>query len=92
MRVLAISVDEQEDSARMKRELSLTFPLLSDKDEKVTRLYGLVHEKGYGDNAIARPANLLLDAGGVIRWAVFTDNIRVRPRPAAVLEQAKALK
>ena len=90
MRVLAISVDDKEDSARMKRELSLTFPLLSDTDEAVTKRYGLVHEKG-SDRDIARPANLLLDGSGVIRWAVFTDNIRVRPRPATVLEQAKAL-
>ena len=91
MQVLAISVDDEEDSARMKRELSLTFPLLSDEDEAVTKRYGLLHEKGH-DRNIARPANLLLDGGGVIRWAVFTDNIRVRTHPAEVLEQAKALK
>ena len=91
MHVLAISVDEKEDSARMKRELSLTFPLLSDADEAVTKRYGLLHEKG-SDRDIARPANLLLDGNGIIRWAVFTDNIRVRPHPSTVLEQAKALK
>ena len=39
MQVLAISVDDKEDSARMKRELGLTFPLLSDGDEAVTRRF-----------------------------------------------------
>ena len=91
MQVLAISVDDKEDSARMKRELSLTFPLLSDADEAVIRRYGLLHQAG-SEGDIARPANLLLDVSGVIRWAVFTDNIRVRPHPSTVLEQAKALK
>jgi len=76
----------------MKRELKLPFPLLSDEDEKVIRRYGLIHEKGNGNEDIARPAVLLLDREGVVRWAKFTDNIRVRVRPEALLEAAKELR
>jgi hypothetical protein len=34
----------------------------------------------------------LIDAQGVIQWAMFTDNIRVRARPDALLEAAKKLR
>ena len=54
--------------------------------------YGLLHEHGrMGTSDIARPADLLLDGQGVIRWAMFTDNWRVRARPEALLEAAKQL-
>ena len=91
MKLLAISVDSREESAQLKKELHLDFPLLSDPDEVVIKRYGLHHEKG-GPTDIARPANLLLDADGMIRWAMFTDNVRVRVHPSELLEAAKRLR
>jgi peroxiredoxin len=89
---LAVSVDSTEESAKLKQELGLPFPLLSDADEQVIKRYGLLHEKGrLGTADIARPADLLLDAHGVIRWAMFTENWRVRARPEALLAAARAL-
>lgn len=76
----------------MKRELHLPFPLLSDVDEQVIKRYRLLHPKGHGGADIARPAVLLLDGQGVIRWAMFTDNFRVRARPEALLQAAKQLR
>jgi len=75
----------------MKGELRLPFPLLSDEEEQVIKRYGLIHEQGNGQGAISRPAVLLLDREGVIRWAMFTDNVRVRVPPEALLEAAKQL-
>jgi len=88
-----VSVDPSEKSAKLKADLHLGFPLLSDPDEQVIKRYGLVHEKGYQDESdISRPADLLLDGDGVIRWAMFTDNFRIRARPEALLEAAKRLR
>jgi peroxiredoxin len=88
-----VSVDPGEKSAKLKADLHLGFPLLSDPDEQVIKRYGLVHEKGYqGESDISRPADLLLDGDGVIRWAMFTDNIRVSARPEVLLEVAKRLR
>jgi peroxiredoxin len=92
VKVIAVSTDPKEESAKMKSELGLPFPLLSDEDEQVIKRYGLVHEKGKGNEDIPRPADLLLDPQGVIRWAMFTDNIRVSARPEALLEAAKKLR
>lgn len=91
MRIVGISVDPDSASAKLKSDLHLGFPLLSDRDGQVSRRYGLLHPKGHADSDIARPAELLLDREGVIRWAMFTDNVRVRARPELVLEAAKRL-
>ena len=50
------------------------------------------HHRGHGGTDIARPAVLLLDGKGVIRWAMFTDNFRVRARPEALLRAAQQLR
>jgi peroxiredoxin len=77
----------------LKADLHLGFPLLSDSDEQVIKRYGLLHAKGHhGESDIARPADLLLDGNGVIRWAMFTDNYRIRPHPEALLEAARKLR
>lgn len=66
--------------------------MLSDADEQVIKRYHLLHEKGNRGADIARPANLLLDREGIIRWAMFTDNIRVRPHPEVLLQAARELR
>jgi len=91
IQIVAISADEKEPLAEMQRELGLPFALLSDPDEKVIKSYGLLHAGGNGGKDISRPAELLLDGQGVIRWAMFTDNLRVRARPEMVLEAAGKL-
>lgn len=92
MKILGISADPTDMSAKMKGELQLGFPLLSDEEEEVIKRFGLLHPGGYGDQDISRPAVLLLDGKGVIRWAMFTDNVRVRAHPEALLEAAKKLR
>jgi peroxiredoxin Q/BCP len=89
IQIAAISNDEKEPLAEMQRELGLPFPLLSDPEEKVIKRYGLLHAGGKQGQDIARPAELLLDGQGVIRWVMFTDNLRVRTRPETVLEAAE---
>ena len=70
----------------------LTFPLLSDPEEKVIRPYDVLHIRGgpKGVN-IARPAEFLIDPTGVVRWVNLTDDIRVRARGDEVLREADRL-
>jgi len=61
--------------------------VLSDPKAEVIRRYGLLHPKGGEDGQdIARPAEILVDASGTIRWENLTDDLRVRARPGQVLE------
>jgi peroxiredoxin len=61
--------------------------VLSDPKPEVIRRYGLLHPKGGEDGQdIARPAEMLIDPTGTIRWENLTDDLRVRARPGQVLQ------
>jgi peroxiredoxin len=74
------------------RKANLGYPILSDPDLRVAGAYGLRHVAGGPDGEdIARPASVLIDAAGIVRWTDVTDNFRVRPTPAQVLRAIDAL-
>jgi peroxiredoxin len=87
VRVVGISVDPPEINRRQSKKLGYTFTLLSDPEAKVIRRYDVLH-RGAGPRRadIARPAEFLIDADGVVRWVNLTDNIAVRARPEQALE------
>ena len=86
IRVVAISVDPAEASARLCKKLGCTFPLLSDPKAEVIRRYDLFHPGGGPQGAdIARPGEFLLDSSGTVRWVSLTENLMVRARPEQVL-------
>jgi len=93
IRIVAISVDAPEESRRMAQKLGITFPLLSDPKNEVTRKYDLLHTGG-GPKAsdIARPAEFLIDSAGSVLWVNLTESAVVRARPAQVLKAWDAAK
>ena len=63
-----------------------TYPFLSDVDAAATRRYGLLHKgAGVDGKDIARPAEILIDPSGTVRWINLTGDFRVRARPEEVL-------
>jgi len=85
--IAAISVDSTADSLKLSQAKGYTFLVLSDPNAEVIRRYGLLHPKGGEDgHDIARPAEILIDQSGTIRWENLTDDIRVRARPGQVLQ------
>jgi len=66
--------------------MGFTFPLLSDTDAAVIRLYDVLH-RGAGPKGtdIARPAEFYVNRDGVVRWVNLTENIAVRARPEQAL-------
>lgn len=90
--MLALSVDEPADSARVVREEGLRFPILGDTDREVVRRYGLLHPGGAPDGGdIAVPALLLLRGDGSIAWRHVARRIQDRADPAAVLEAVREM-
>jgi peroxiredoxin len=86
-------VDAPPVSADLARKAGYTFPILSDPDGAVIRKYGLTHEgAGIGGQAVARPAEFLLDRTGTVRWRNLTEDYRVRARPQQILAQARLLR
>jgi peroxiredoxin len=90
---LAISVDSPEESRDLIAKAGYTFPLLSDPNAETIARYDLVH-KGAGQHGhdIARPAELLVDRNGVVRWRNLTEDFRVRARPEQIVDAARALR
>jgi peroxiredoxin len=92
IRVVGVSVDPVEVSHTLGQKAGLTFPLLSDPEEKVIRPYDLLHIRGGPKGAnIARPAEFLIDPTGVVRWVNLTDDVTVRASGAEVLRAADRL-
>ena len=56
------------------------------------RQYDLLHEgAGVGGQAVARPAEFLIDKSGTVRWRNLTEDYRVRARSEEILARARAL-
>ena len=90
---MAISVDSPETSRNLMQQQGYTFTFLSDPNTEAIRRFDLVHAgQGEGGHDIARPAELLVDSTGTVRWVHLTENYWVRARPEQVLEVSKLLK
>ena len=90
--IVAISPDRNEQSQRLAEGLHLRYRFLADADLAVTRRYGLLHAKAGPDGQdVPRPATMILDRDGVVRWLSVTTNFQIRPDPADVLRAVRAL-
>src|SRR6266436_6064850 len=80
--IVAVSPDPNERSQKIAEGLHLGYRFLADRDLAVTRRYGLVHA-GAGPNGqdVPRPATVVLDRDGVVRWFSVSRNFQVRPDP-----------
>ena len=60
---MGISVDASPSNKKFAEEMSLTYPLLSDFNRKVSKDYGVLDE----ERNLARRATFVVDKGGIIR-------------------------
>jgi peroxiredoxin len=67
------------------------FPFLLDEDRSVTKAYGLYHRLGTDAINIARPATLVVDQHGVVRFIYRGANQTDRLPAAAAVEVLKKL-
>jgi len=81
VRVLAVSVDPPEVSARFRKGLAADFTFLSDtKGELLSRLH-LLHRGGYRGRDVAYPAAILVDKQGIVRWVYRPELGHLRMMP-----------
>jgi len=90
--VLALSPDSNQRSQELANRLHVNYRFLADTDLAVTRRLGLVHAGGGPGGAdVPRPATILIDRAGVVRWTAFGTNVQSRPDPTEVLRAIRAL-
>lgn len=80
--VLAISVDDGLDAARIVEAYSLEFPVLYDTTEDVTRAWGIFDLL---DDGVAAPAAYVFDTSGRLFAYGVGENIADRPTAAELL-------
>ena len=86
--IIAISVDNKDKSRELVDKLKLPFPVLSDTEHRVIDAYDLFNP----DGKIAKPAVLVIDKKGVVRWAFFDEDYRVRALNDSILAELRKLK
>ena len=85
--MVAISADAPKTTREHLAKTGWTYTFLSDENAAVIRQYGLLHKgAGEGGRDIARPAEILIDPSGTVRWVNLTEDLRVRARPETVLQ------
>jgi peroxiredoxin len=77
--VYGISVDTFFALKAFQTAEGLGFPLLSDFNKQVIRLYGVYNEDMIGLKGLAKRAVFVLDAGGVVRYKEVLDDARDEP-------------
>ena len=90
--VVAISPDSNAQSQKVAEGLHLNYRFLADGDLAVARRYGLIHPAG-GPNGedVPKPATIVVDRNGTVRWFKVAHNFQVRPDPGDVLKVVRSL-
>lgn len=86
--VVAISIDKPEKSRELGDKLKIPFPILSDVDHKAIDAYDLYNPEG----RISKPATLVLDSKGIVRWAFFEEDYKIRPLNEVIFEELKKIR
>ena len=80
-----MSVDPPATTRDHLAQMGWTYTFLSDEKTEVIRRYDLLHSGGGQEGDIARPAEILVDPRGTVRWRDLTEDYWKRARPEAVL-------
>lgn len=80
--IAAISVDSQEDSAKLAKSLELPFPLLEDANLKIAIQYGVAME----GRDIAVPSVFVVLPNGTIFWKKVGESVADRPSNSEILD------
>ncbi|HYC11606.1 MAG TPA: redoxin domain-containing protein [Nitrososphaerales archaeon] len=92
-RVVGISVDSVFSLKAFAQTYSLPFPLLSDFNRKVTKLYGVLHDPwvALGYRGVAKRSVFVVDSRGLLRYRWVTDVPTEEPPYSEVAKAAQKL-
>ena len=77
-KVFAISVDSPFTVAKWRELEKIPFPVLSDFNKDVSRLYGALHEELLGLKGISKRSAFVIDAKGIVRYASVSEDPKVQ--------------
>ncbi len=83
-KVFGVSVDSPFTVAKFRDLEKIPFPVLSDFNKDVSRLYGALHEDLGGMKGVSKRSAFVIDARGVVRYASVSEDPRVQVDFAAI--------
>jgi len=91
--LVGVSVDSSYSLKAFAQTYNLQFPLLSDFNKKVTKLYGVLQDPwvGLGYKGVAKRATFVVDRRGMLRHRWVTDVPSEEPPYAEVMKAAQKL-
>ncbi len=91
--LVGVSVDSSYSLRAFSQTYNLQFPLLSDFNKKVVRLYGVLQDPwvGLGYKGVAKRATFVIDGKGILRHRWVTDVPSEEPPYAEVVKAAQKL-
>ena len=91
--LVGISVDSSYSLRAFAQTYNLQFPLLSDFNKKVVKLYGVLQDPwvGLGYRGVAKRAIMLVDGRGMLKYKWVTDAPSEEPPYAEVMKAVQKL-
>lgn len=77
--VYAISVDSPFVTDRLREELELPFPVLSDFNRDVARRYGGLYDEYFGLHGVAKRAVFVIGRDGRVAWEWIAEDSGLEP-------------
>ena len=89
--IIAVSPDPNERSQDLADRLKASYRFVTDRDLAASRRLGLVHAgAGPEGQDVPKPATIVIDRAGVVRWTRYAGNIQSRPDPSEILKVVRA--
>lgn len=89
-KVFAVSVDSPFTVAKFRELEKIPFPVLSDFNKDVSRLYGAIHENLMGLQGVSKRSAFVIDSKGIVTYASISEDPRVQVDFDAIENAVKA--
>lgn len=90
--ILGVSVDSPFTLNRFKEEQKLNFPLLSDFNKEVSRIYGSLYEEFvFGMKGVSKRSAFVIDKDGTVRYAEVLESAGDLPNFVAIKQTLSQL-
>ena len=87
-----ISVDSLYTLAKFKEDQHLNFPLLSDFNKEVSKLYGSLYDHfSYGMDGVSKRSAFIIDRNGIVQYAEVLENAGAQPNFEAIQVKLREL-
>ncbi len=93
VQLVGVSVDSSYSLKAFAQTYNLQFPLLSDFNKKIAKMYGVFHDSwvGLGYKGVAKRSVMVVDQKGKLRYRWVTDTPSQEPPYAEVVKAVQRL-